>query len=266
MDHTSKSFPRFSDLPPELRLDIIAIIIEDAVKAREEWHRNRGSSDTIVVQPRPLGLPMKPPHKQPPSLAQLACVSTEWQKEIEKRLFKSLRLASPPGRGIVSHLIAFSAVVTGARCGYVRKLELESRDEFSGSRWTDDDIVSDYPKGCSFKLVMDLFRTLGTWGPVQDARVPLTVDLKIELQDLPLQHFKEHIETLPLVSVVENLHINMHPKKFSKSPPALPFLLRKLPRLKRTALMLGPWCFPGAQSGNEEDSEVQGKHPYSVSD
>jgi hypothetical protein len=89
------------------------------------------------------------------------------------------------------------------------------------------------------------------------------VTLDIELQDFPLRQLREEIKQLPTIPCIDALHINMkHNGAFSKFPPALLCLLRKLPRLRSTKLYLNPWCF---SRENERDNKINGKHLFSLS-
>lgn len=120
------SFYRFSRLPAELRIEIIEFSIQDTRECRQTWFDKQGNP--LVVQSRRGILHAQLQDKQPPSLAQLACVSTEWQVEVEKQLFKTLSLRAVPdsGHNEYADLAAFSDIVTGPRRRYLKTLRLES--------------------------------------------------------------------------------------------------------------------------------------------
>jgi hypothetical protein len=97
---TTTSFSRFLRLPAELRLEITRLCIQDARQRRMKWFATQGSP--LVLQSRRGVLRVQLQSKQPPSLAPLACVSMEWQDEIEKQLFRFLHLHVVPDSDLAS--------------------------------------------------------------------------------------------------------------------------------------------------------------------
>lgn len=235
-------FPYFMKLPIELRTEIIRIAVDDALPALNQWCRTQSTPETIEIGPEttqssPVMLQsrrgilfMQVQHKQPPSLPQLACVSTEWQEEIEKRFFENLTLADGD-----SDIVAFSDIVTGPRRRHLYEVTL-------GVYGEDSEAVEDpYPYFTAYglKTVTRLFQILSTW----DADYPLTVRLNIEPQEFSLLEFRAYLINVPVVPVIGSLHINMDPHVSSKPPLALLQLLRKLPHLMAATLHLSPWCY-----------------------
>lgn len=240
---TTTFFTRFQRLPAELRSAIIKLSIQDTRERRKIWFDKQG--DPLVVQSRRGILHAQLQDKQPPSLAQLACVSTEWQVEVEKHLFKTLDLWVVPDSGPNEYadLVAFSAIVTGPRRRYLKVLRLDSYREYSTYQQSFSKDVEIYRTGGSYGCIVRLLRTLSTWVPEEVADDLLVVDLDIELQDFPLQHLREEIEQLPKITSIGTLSVTVETEVFSKLPLALPCLLRKLPRLRSTHLCLRPWFF-----------------------
>lgn len=256
-------FSRFLRLPAELRSEIIRLCIQATRERRKKWIATQGSP--LVLQSRRGVLRVQLQNKQPPSLAQLACVSLEWQKEIERQLFKTLRLRVVPDSrpGEYSDLVVFSAIVTGPRRRYLAGIRLDSYREYPTYRRRGSKAAMFYRTGGSYECIVRLFQTLATWAQREVPDDLLVVKLDIELQDFPLHHLREEIIQLPTIACIGALHINMeHIGAFSKLPLALLCLLRKLPHLRSAKLYLSPWCF---LRENDRDNQIQGEHLCSLS-
>lgn len=261
LSRAATDFPRFSWLPCKVRQNIIRIAIEEASEYWKDWHEGR--DNPVMLQSRRGVLRMQLQYRHPPSLPQLACVSTEWEDEIEKKLFKTLRLrALPDSRSDDgSDLDAFSAIVTGPRRQYLVDLKLESYRKYPTHRRTGSGNAEFHRTGGNYQSVVRLFQILGSWDHehVRDDLLKLILD--IELQDFPLVHLLGEIRKLPNIPVIGALEINMESDEFSKLPLALPFLLRKLPQLELAQLHLSPWCLSNT---NDKDLEIQGEHLHSI--
>lgn len=261
LPRTATAFPRFLRLPSGLRQRIIRFAIENAFEYWEDWHE--GQDSPVMLQSRRGVLRRQLQYKEPPSLPQLACVSTEWQEEIEKKLFKTLHLrALPDSRSDDgSDLVAFSTIVTGPRRQYLVDLKLDSYREYPTYRWTGSENAEFYRTRGSYECIMRLFQILGSWDYEHVRDDLLKVILDIELQDFPLFHLLEQIRNLPNIPVIGVLEINMESDEFSKLPLALPCLLSKLPLLELAQLHLSPWCF---SNENNRDREIRGEHLHSI--
>lgn len=202
-------FSPFSRLPYELRRLVIDFGIQTTLEYREEWLR--GQCSPIVLQSRRGVLRVQTQHKEPLSLPQLACISKEWQEVIEKQLFKALRLKALPdcrsGKG--SDLNAFSAIVIGPRCEYLRQLRLDSYREFPTYQRPGSGNAASYRTGGNYECIMTLFQILGSWTHGNVGDVSLALQLDIELHDFTLHYLKEAITNLPSIPVVRRLVINM---------------------------------------------------------
>jgi len=196
---TTTSFSQFLQLPAELRLEITRLCIQDTRQRRIKWFATQGSP--LVLQSRRGVLRVQLQSKQPPSLAPLACVSMEWQDEIEKQLFRFLHLHVVPdsGPGELSDLVDFSAIVTGPRRRHLAAVRLDSYREYPTHRRRGSKAAMFYRTGGSYECVLRLFQTLATWAPKEVAHDLLEVTLDIELQDFPLQQLREEIKQLPMI-------------------------------------------------------------------
>lgn len=254
-------FSRFSRLPYEIRQEIILFAISYASKYREEWLR--GQCSPVVLQSRRGVLRVQSQHREPPSLPQLACVSLDWQEQIEKQLFMSLRLRILPNSRSDedSDLAAFAVIVTESRRQYLINIRLDSYREYPTYPRSGSGEAQVYRTGGSYECIVRFFQILGAWprGHVRDDS--LTVELDIELQDFSLHHLSKAIGNLPSIPVVRTLEINMNSKENSKFSLALVCLLRKLPQLEFADFQLSPWCF---SNENDKDREIQGEHMRSM--
>lgn len=247
-------FPYFMKLPIELRTEIIRIAVDDAPGALNTWCRTQSIPETIqsspvMLQSRRGILFMQDQHKQPPSLPQLACVSTEWQEEVEKRFFEDLTLADGD-----PDIVAFLDIVTGPRRRHLREVTLGIYGEDSES------VKYPYPyfTGHGLGTVTRLFQILRTW----DIDYPLTLRLNIEPLLFSLLELQAYLINLPVVPVIGSLHINMDPHASSELPLALLQLLRKLPQLTAATLHFSPWPCSNA---TEQDLRIQREHIHAIS-
>lgn len=250
----TKSFSPFLQLPFELRIQIIRFSIEVVF---ENWCEWRNTQDfPVALQSRRGVLRLQPRHKQPPSLAQLACVNKEWQYEVEKRLFKTLDLIVLPDSepDECSDLVSFSAIVTGPRRRYLSGLE------FGFSRWYEPNRLTDSENSDLRHIgsIMRLLRILGTWSREQVTDHLLWVELRIKLQDSPSYPLMEEIQKLPTIPVIGQLDIAVELSgKLSKLPLALHCLLHKLPELTSVDFYLSHWC---SLHETDRDYNLGGKH------
>lgn len=241
---TITSFPIFLQLPFELRTEIIMHSMEDITETWCEWLKTRHGP--VVLQSRRGVLRVQPQRKKPPSPAQLACVSKEWQDQIEPVLFNRLGLIVLPDSGPddCSDLVKFAATVTGPRRRYLSKLQIKLLREHSDSRHTG--------------IVMRLLQILGTWSREQVADHFLQVELRIKLQDSPSHPLMEEIKKLPTISVIGDLDFAVDLRgEFRKLPLALHCLIRKLPGLENVDFYLSPWC---SLDETERNYKIEGKH------
>lgn len=233
------SFSPFLQLPFELRAQITRISIRNAAGDLYEWSGTGG--DPVVLQSRRGILRVQTQQKQPPSLAQLACVSKEWQDEIEKRLFETLSLTIRPSckPGECSDIVKFASIVTGPRRRYLSGLQLDFCREYQTYQTSDSDF---YRTGGGYRCFIRLLRILGTWGREQVADRLLMVELQIELYDSPLLPLMKKIRSLPTIPIIGELVITTDLGKFRNMPLALLYLFRKLPELRSADLYLSRWC------------------------
>lgn len=99
------TFPRYTRLPQELQVEV-----RDVAFARKAL-KPLGPSARALVRYQ--------------SLAPLACVNKEWQLAVETMLFRRLMLFHPSHeKNLDSHLLAFSAIVTGIRRKLVGEIDL----------------------------------------------------------------------------------------------------------------------------------------------
>lgn len=252
---STTSFSHYLRIPFELRREIMNITIDDAMSALEEWRGKQGTPS--VVQSRRGVLRMQTQHKRPPRPSQFACISMEWQEEVERKLFKELLLKAPHDYRSDEEpdLAAFSTIVTGPRCRYLRrvKLDLHRDDSALMNRRLVDSTDSLQRADGGYKPILRLLHILGAW----TAKVLLTIKLNIALEEFSSIRLQEELIYLPVVPVIGCLHINMAPDEFSKLPRALPQLLRKVPRLQTAVLHLSSWC---CSTENEKNSRIQCRH------
>lgn len=217
---TPMSFPRYSGLPAELRLQIIEDTL-DSVRSNGHWVR----------------------YKTEFPLSAYACVDRQWNRVVELRNFKHIMI-KPRSRGygdkltdpLHNELIEFGDIC-GKRPGRLNLIRLRLYTFYPHSRGNEPHL----------QPLLQLFNLMKDWNH-QNREQQGLIEVQLDLNPIliyrppgPVHHYD--LGRFPLVPVIGSIH-EPEPRFFSAlrlHPYNLASLCDRLPNVHHTSLTLPPW-------------------------
>lgn len=211
-------FPKYPDLPQDLRLQIIEHAIKASNRRDEPW-----------------------------SLTQLACIHSDWNRIIERILFRSIRLNNKE--------FAQFADICGKRHGLLRRIQFTV---LTGSL---------SPERVFVNSLVQLFRIMQGWDGADtkpDDLIKLGISVVIPepwtsfgpIMPSP-SSFSYGLGSLPEVSVISGMRIQSSTRFFALDPSYMNSLYAKLPNLHSAELDLPHRYLP-----EEMIDAASSKHNY----
>lgn len=226
---TSKSsapmaFPKYPELPPELRLRIIKETL-DSFTPRNPYSRA----------------------KDGPNMSRYACIDREWNRVVELRLFKNIELSQRDGTwadgNVPEELVDFGAIC-GKRSGRLSRVRLVIHDAV----WTT------FGRQPYLETILQLFNLMKDWGHQsreQQGLIELILTFNCtENWTYPMLDGPDDVGKFPQVPVIGSIHEPV-PRSYSVHlhPSVSASLYQKLPNIHHASLTL-----PSAPS---EDISIQ---------
>lgn len=203
------AFPRYPELPPELRLKIIEETLDSLSSIGQPYHTSA-----------------------------LACIDHEWNRVVELRLFNSIELCLPRWyqdwtiSTIQQELIDFGAIC-GKRSGRLSRILLRFHD-------CDQTPADDYPQ---MQILFQLFDLMKDWNcrdREQQGLIEVRLDFRLMWRDLSWgPEYPYDLSKFPQVQVIGGIYeprpgcngVRLH-------PCILAALCQKLPNVHRASLTL----------------------------
>lgn len=212
------TFPKYSELPPELRLRIIEETL-DSINPPNSYHR----------------------HKYGLKLSQYTCIDREWNRIVELRLFKDIELrhwtwdGTWPPDTVSQELVDFSAIC-GKRSGRLSRIKLTVESD-----WTLSDtkpylhIIL-----CAISRLFDSMKDWSIQNREQQGLIELILALgnRVDYPSLRLET-PHDLSKLPQVPVIGSIH-EPAPQSYHLHPCILASLCEKLPNAYHASLTLPP--------------------------
>lgn len=209
------AFPKFSELPTELRLQIIEETL-DAVSSDDQQY----------------------PFRRKRCMSPIASINQEWNRVVELRLFKNIRLCSGSDDGIwttsfIRQELDNFAAICGKRPGRLSKVILNFRSVI------DPDLDSD----SHLQILFQLFNMMRDWNPrdrEQQGLVEVVLDYGY-LRDFPVPRpdHSTDLAKFPQVPVIGSFHEPEPQYDIARLHPGiLASLCQKLPHARHASLTL----------------------------